>query len=66
MKKKKVYRIPVGWQMYGWLTVEANSLKKAIEIAENDETPLPDGHYVEASFEIDNQLIEALFPKEAK
>ena len=65
-KKTKLYKIPVGWEMYGWMTVEAVSLKHAIQIAENVETPLPDGHYVDASFNLDEQIIEALYPKEAQ
>ena len=49
------YKIPVSWEMYGYITVQANTLEDAIEMAED--FPLPDGSYIENSFKID---IEAL------
>lgn len=49
------YRIPVSWEMYGHVEVEADSLEEAISIAESDETPLPEGSYVNASFEVDHE-----------
>jgi hypothetical protein len=49
------YKIPVSWEMYGHITVEADTLEDAIEMAED--FPLPDGSYIEDSFKID---IEAL------
>jgi hypothetical protein len=59
----KEYRIPCHWQVYGSLYIEAESWDEAIEKAEEDETPLPtDGDYVEASFEVDYDIIE--FEKE--
>ena len=61
--KKKVYEIPVSWEMYGRLFIEATSLANAIKKAEADDTPLPRGHYVEASFTVDQQLTEPLYPK---
>jgi len=44
--------------MYGYLKVQADSLEDAIEIAESDPTNLPDGSYIEASFELDYDVIE--------
>ena len=41
--------------MYGYITVQADTLEDAIEMAED--FPLPDGSYIENSFRID---IEAL------
>ena len=41
--------------MYGHVEVEADSLEEAISIAESDETPLPEGSYVNASFEVDHE-----------
>jgi hypothetical protein len=49
------YKIPVSWEMYGYITVQADTLEDAIEMAED--FPLPDGSYIEDSFQID---IEAL------
>jgi|SaaInlV_135m_DNA_3_1039749.scaffolds.fasta_scaffold93466_2 hypothetical protein len=55
----KEYKIPCSWQMYGYLDVEAESWDEAIEKAEDNGTPLPtDGSYVEASFEVDHDIIE--------
>jgi len=49
--------------MYGHTHIEAESWDEAIEQAEADDTPLPtDGDYVEASFEVDHDIIE--FEKE--
>jgi hypothetical protein len=49
------YKIPVSWEMYGYITVQADTLEDAIEMAKD--FPLPDGSYIEDSFQID---IEAL------
>jgi len=55
----KKYKIPCSWQVYGYLDVEADGWDEAIEIAEDYDTPLPtDGSYVEASFEVDHDMIE--------
>ena len=59
----KKYKIPCSWQVYGYLDIEADGWDEAIEIAEAYDTPLPtDGSYVEASFEVDYDIIE--FEKE--
>ena len=49
------YKVPVIWQMYGHVTVEADTLKDAAEIAESDMgIGLPDnGEYIESSWEVD-------------
>ena len=48
----KTYRVPVVWQMYGYVQVEAESMSEAIHEAMN--APLPiDGDYIEGSFEVD-------------
>ena len=60
--KKKIYEIPVSWEMYGKMQIEATSLAKALEIAEADDTPLPRGHYVEASFQVDSGMVECMYP----
>jgi|TARA_R110002020_G_scaffold48280_1_gene137594 hypothetical protein len=56
----KRYKIPVSWQMYGYVTVEADTAQHAAEIAESDMgIGLPDnGSYVEASWEVDWDVIE--------
>lgn len=57
-EKTKTYRIPVTWQMYGHITVEAENLEEAIEKAEDTNTPLPEGSYVEGSYEVDRDAID--------
>ena len=58
MTTQSEYTIPCSWQMYGYLKVQADSLEDAIEIAEIDSTNLPDGSYIEASLELDYDVIE--------
>ena len=48
----KNYRVPVVWQMYGFVEVEADSLTEAKRKA--IDAPLPEGDYLEGSFEIDD------------
>ncbi len=56
----KRYKVPVCWQMYGHVTVEADTLEHAAKIAESDMgIGLPDnGEYVEASWEVDWAVLE--------
>lgn len=50
----KTYRVPLVWQMYGSMYVEAKSRQEAIDYALRATTPLPDdGEYVDGSCEID-------------
>jgi hypothetical protein len=50
------YMIPVRWEMAGYMTIEANSQEDAIEIA--TDARLPEGEYINDSFQIDEELIE--------
>lgn len=52
------YKIPCSWQMYGMMEIEADSLEEAVEIANSDEQNLPEGSYVEASFEVDEEILD--------
>ena len=54
----KEYEIPCSWQEYGTLYIKAESWDEAIEIAEHGEDSLPDGDYVDGSFEVDHDIIE--------
>lgn len=55
MAKTKQYRIPLVWQMYGHIWIEAESEEKAIELALSPEYPLPDdGVYVDESVMLDD------------
>lgn len=54
----KRFKIPVVWQMYGHVFVEAETLDEAFDIALSDRVGLPDnGEYISASFEIDYEGI---------
>ena len=54
----KTYKIPVVWQMYGHIEVEAESLDEAKERIYDSRIGLPDdGSYIEDSMEIDKDGI---------
>lgn len=56
-KKAKTlfWKIPVSWSMMDTIEIEAATLAEAIEIAKDkdDEIPLPDGTYMDESWEVD-------------
>ena len=57
----KYYEIPCTWEVYGTLEVEADSLEEAIELAERDDSPMPDeSDYVDGSFQIDRDIAEEI------
>lgn len=52
----KTWKIPVVWQMAGYVYVEANTLSQAIDIAkdESSDIQIPDnGSYLDGSWEVD-------------
>ena len=52
----KTYKVPVVYQMFGYVEMEADSIDNAVKKVHNniDSIPLPyDADYVEGSFEID-------------
>ena len=51
----KTFKIPVVWQMYGVVRVEADTLEEAMEKAREEK--LPDGDYIDDSFELDTEEI---------
>jgi hypothetical protein len=53
----KTWKIPVTWEEYGFVKVEANTLEEAIEIAYDDAgvIPLPDGEYVMGSWRVSGE-----------
>lgn len=62
----KTWKIPVTWEMYGMVKIEANTLEEAMEIARDDEgvIPLPEGDYVDGSWrltETDKELVRELY-----
>jgi hypothetical protein len=61
LKMSKYYEIPCSWEVYGTMEVEANSLEEAIELAERDDSPMPDASdYVDGSFEVDRDVAEEI------
>lgn len=49
---KKNWKIPVSWEMCGYVHIEAPTLAQAMEKVrnDNDDIPLPEGNYVDGSF----------------
>jgi hypothetical protein len=62
---KKTYTIPVIWQSYGRMKIEADSLEEAKNIAIN-EAPLPEGNYIDDSIELDEESIIEDLNKDVK
>ena len=57
----KYYEIPCTWEVYGTVEIEADSLEEAIELAERDDSPMPDeSDYVDGSFQIDRDIAEEI------
>jgi hypothetical protein len=59
---KNTYKIPVTWQMFDYVLVEADSLKEAIEQAYD--FPLTPGEYIDGSFNIDEETLKYDYPEE--
>ena len=51
------FRIPLVWQMYGHVDVEADTLDAAIEYALGPDCPLPEGVYVDDSIQVDDLVL---------
>jgi hypothetical protein len=57
--KKKLFKVPCSWEMYGEMEVVAENWDDAVSKAEEPERTLPtNGSYVEASFRIDHDMVE--------
>jgi len=52
----KTYCVPVIWEMYGHVCVEARSKAEAVKLALGPGTPLPEGTYVDESERLDEEL----------
>lgn len=51
------FRIPLVWQMYGHVDVEADTLDDAIGYALGPDCPLPEGEYVDDSIQVDDLVL---------
>lgn len=65
----RTIKLPVSWEMFGIVEVEANSIEEAIEYFDKniDQIPLPygGGDYVDGSFDLvesDEEYIELFNP----
>ncbi len=56
-EKLKRFKIPLFWQEYGYVCVEAVSEEAAIEYALGPECPLPKGYYLDESIQLDRDGI---------
>ena len=59
----KTFKIPVTWEVYATVEVEANSIEEAIKIAKDEEgvIPLPtDTDYVDDSWRVTEEEPEAI------
>ena len=59
----KNYSIPIIWESYTRINVDANSLQEAIEIALRIFLSIPDENYIEDSFGIDG-IVKDEYPNE--
>lgn len=50
------WSVPVSWEMYAAITIEAPTLEEAMEIARDEEgvIPLPEGYYVDGSWRLNS------------
>lgn len=46
------FNIPVSWEVYGSVEIDAESVEEAINIfdEQSDDIPLPEGNYIDGSF----------------
>ena len=58
----KIYEVAVSWAETGIVPIEADNLEAAIEKAEEtiDDIPLPEGDYLDGSFQIDKDTTKIL------
>lgn len=61
--KMKKYNIPINWESYRRIEVEAENLQQATEKALKIFLSIPDEEYIEDSFQIDS-IIEEEYPDE--
>lgn len=55
----KTYKIPCVWEVYGYMNIDASSIREAIKIAEDESTKLPtESSYIEGSFWVDYDGID--------
>ncbi len=61
----KTYKVPISYEMYGYVEVEASSIEEAIEKAWDDDYDLPeDSHYVDDSWRVEEEIFREEYPEE--
>lgn len=61
MADMKIWKVPVTWEVFGVVEVEAETVEKAMEIARDDEgiIPLPtDNDYIDGSWKLADDSVE--------
>jgi len=54
------YTIPMTWEVFGTIEVEADSLEEALIKAELPQTEMPyNGDYIEGSLRLDDEAVES-------
>lgn len=56
----KQFIIPLTWEMYGKVRVDAETLEEAIEYVLGPECPLPEGSYVDESVRVDHDSMNEM------
>lgn len=56
----KIYRLPVYWQMSGFVEVKADDIIDAVAIAKANARLPQDARYVEDSFEVDYAILNEM------
>ena len=59
-KIMKTYRLPVYWQMYGFVEVKADNIVDAVAIAKETARLPKDADYVDDSFEVDYGILDEM------
>jgi len=59
----KTFKIPVSWEEYGVVEIEAETLEQAIEIFDktSDDISPPEGDYIDGSFQRDSVEVCEMF-----
>jgi len=59
----KTYKPFAVWMMSSIFEIEAESLEEAIEKCEGPDTPLPEGNFVDGSFEVNQDIAYDDYPE---
>lgn len=56
----KKFKLPVTWEVYGFVEIEAETIEEAIEYFDenSDDISLPNGEYVDGSFNLTDREVE--------